>query len=448
MSTGDRRKSFRETVLVVWPLAVSQLVYAANHIWDRFWLARSGSEQLQASLSATMVAMMFVAFFSSVVGYSSTFIAQLHGDGRERESVSAFAQGLWMSFFSLPFMIACVFVAFVIIDCSGHAAGVSSEEFAYIMIYVPGGVFLVLNGVLGGLLTGQGRTRFVSVCNMLGLFVNMALNPFFIKTLGLGNAGAALAGVAALATTTAALAFAVRRDPLYLRYAGSGALRLNGSLFLRILKAGLSNGLTTFISCLSFTLFTLIIGGRVDMEASASNTVFAVNTILYGLLCAISDGVAIIAGRHQGLRDADGARRALVCGIMIALMAFLICFTIILPCSDSIMRLFYPSGAAYSLADFQRLGFVLLGVMFFREIGECLAVVYEGALRGVGDVRFVMSTRFVCSLLVWTPVFIVLNANDFSIVALWTSMVGFYAVQIIAFVIRWHFSRWESKRLI
>ena len=445
--TGDRKESLRETVKVVWPLAVSQLVYAANHIWDRFWLARSGSEQLQASLSATMVAMMFVGFFSAVVGYSSTFVAQLHGDGRERESVSAFAQGLWMSLFSLPLLIASVFAAFAIIDFSGHAAGVSSEEFAYIRIYVPGGVFLVLNGVLGGLLTGQGRTRFVSVCNMFGLFVNMALNPFFIKTLGLGNAGAAFAGVVALAATTASLAFAVRKDPLYLRYAGTGALGFNGPLFLRILKAGLATGLTSFVGCLSFTLFTLIIGARAELEASASNTVFAVNNILYGLLCAISDGVAIIAGRHQGSRDVDGARRALACGVVIALTAFLICFAVMLQWSDSIMRMFYPSCAVYSLADFQRLGFVLLGVMFFREIGESIVVVYEGALRGVGDVRFVMGTRFVCSLLLWAPVFVALNANGFSVVALWGTMVGYYAVQVVAFVIRWRFSKWKSKRL-
>ena len=445
--TGDRKDVFRETVKVVWPLAVSQFVYAANHIWDRFWLARSGSEQLQASLSATMVAIMFVSFFSAAVGYSSTFVAQLHGDGRERESVSAFAQGLWLSLFSLPFLLVSVFAAFAIIDCSGHAAGVSSEEFAYIRIYVPGGVFLLLNGVLGGLLTGQGRTRFVSVCNMIGLFVNMALNPLFIKTFGLGNAGAALAGVASLSSTTVLLVFAVRKDPLYLRYAGTGALRLNLSLLVRILKAGLLNGFTAFVGCMSFTLFTLIIGGRAEMEASASNTVFAVNNILYGLLCAISDGVAIIAGRHQGSRDGDGARRTLACGIMIALTAFLVCFAVMLQWSDSIMRMFYPTGAAYSLAGFQRLGFVLLSVMFFRELGECIVIVYEGALRGVGDVRFVMCTRIVSSVLLWAPVFVIMNANGSSIVALWVSMVGFYAVQVVAFVVRWRLSKWESKRL-
>ena len=51
---------FAETLKVVLPLAAMQLVYAANSIWERFLLSQRGCAALQASLSASMVSVMFV----------------------------------------------------------------------------------------------------------------------------------------------------------------------------------------------------------------------------------------------------------------------------------------------------------------------------------------------------------------------------------------------------
>ena len=71
------RGGFEETLKVVLPLALMQLVYAANSIWDRFLLSQRGCAPLQASLSATMVSVMFVCLISATVGYTSVYVAQL-----------------------------------------------------------------------------------------------------------------------------------------------------------------------------------------------------------------------------------------------------------------------------------------------------------------------------------------------------------------------------------
>ena len=192
------RGGFEETLKVVLPLALMQLVYAANSIWDRFLLSQRGCAPLQASLSATMVSVMFVCLISATVGYTSVYVAQLHGAGKGRDAVRAFAQGVWLSIFSIPVLVALVFAAFALVDFAAHAPDVAAGEKAYIAIYVPGGFFMILNGVLGGLLTGQGRTGWVSACGIVGVLVNIAVNPVFIGGCGpipaMGNAGAAIAG--------------------------------------------------------------------------------------------------------------------------------------------------------------------------------------------------------------------------------------------------------------
>lgn len=70
--------------------------------------------------------------------------------------------------------VALVFAAFALVDVAAHAPEVAAGEKAYIAIYVPGGFFTILSGVLAGLLTGQGRTGWVSVCGVAGVLVNIA----------------------------------------------------------------------------------------------------------------------------------------------------------------------------------------------------------------------------------------------------------------------------------
>ena len=125
------RGGFEETLKVVLPLALMQLVYAANSIWDRFLLSQRGCAPLQASLSATMVSVMFVCLISATVGYTSVYVAQLHGAGKGRDAVRAFAQGVWLSIFSIPVLVALVFAAFALVDFAAHAPDVAAGEKAY-----------------------------------------------------------------------------------------------------------------------------------------------------------------------------------------------------------------------------------------------------------------------------------------------------------------------------
>ena len=145
---------FAETLKVVLPLAAMQLVYAANSIWERFLLSQRGCAALQASLSASMVSVMFVCLLSAAIGYTSVYVAQFHGAERGRDAVRAFAQGVWLSVLSIPLLVLLAFAAFALVDVAAHAPEVAAGEKAYIAIYVPGGFFTILSGVLAGLLTG------------------------------------------------------------------------------------------------------------------------------------------------------------------------------------------------------------------------------------------------------------------------------------------------------
>lgn len=422
---------------------------AANHICDRLFLAHAGDAVLEASLPALMVSTLVVTFFTATIGYTSTFVAQLHGGGQERQAVKAFAQGLCLALFAIPVFAALVPIAIGIVNIAAHAEAVNTAEKAYLAIHINGGVFLVLNVVLGGLLTGQGKTRFVSLATIAGCLANLALDPLFIfgagPVAGFGIRGAAAASVCGMACTTALLAAAAIRDPLVRR--NRDALRYDGALLLRILRFGAPIGLTAFSGTIAFTVFTLVVGKLDDLSSAASTTVFAVNNVFYLALCATSDGVAILTGRHHGAGDDEAARRIYLAGLGILGAAFAVCFAVAIPASGFIMDLFRGADSSFDPERYRRLGSTLFLIMFVREIAEGVLCLTNGALRGVGDTKFVMRTQVLCDLFLWTPSVLLVYWLTRSIYWLWLTMPLNLGLIATLLFLRWQRGKWRAVRL-
>lgn len=442
---------FAETLKVVLPLAAMQLVYAANSIWERFLLSQRGCAALQASLSASMVSVMFVCLLSAAIGYTSVYVAQFHGAGRGRDAVRAFAQGVWLSVFSIPLLVLLAFAAFALVDVAAHAPEVAAGEKAYIAIYVPGGFFTILSGVFAGLLTGQGRTGWVSVCGVVGVLVNIALSPIFIDGWGpvpaMGNAGAAIAGVISLASVAALQGAAVCRDALVRAHGRDGALRPDFPLMWKILRTGAFNGMTAFASCVAFTVFTLVLGRFDALGAGSANVVFAVNNLFYCVMCALSDGVCIVSGRRHGANDTEAVRRTVRTGVFLCLGLLAAVYCVLLPLSGVVADVFLPNDAEFTAEAWRASVRMLFIIMLVREVGEGLGMVFEGALRGVGDVRFVMGAKLGCDICLWMPAVLAVAAFHRSLLALWLTMPAFFAVLSTVLFLRFRSGAWIRRRL-
>ena len=430
--------TLRELVRIAWPLALAQLVSAVNCIWDRFQLARCGEIPLSASLSASMVAVMCVAMFAATAGYSSVFVSQFHGGGKSREAVKAFAQGVYLALASLPLLLLVTFAAGVAVDWVSTSEAIAASEKSYLRVFVPGGIFTVLNAVMSGFLSGQTRTRYAAVCNVVGIFVNIAVNPLLIHGWGpipaMEIAGAATAAVFSGFVTCVLLAIGVSCNPLFREYRASGAFRFDRALLAAVLRKGSANGLNCFFACLSFTVFVMVLARLDALSSGASNTVFAVNNLFYCILCAISDGVCILCGRRKGADERSvinerqavdtrpGVMQVVRCGLILETAFFIIFFAALLPFSNVVLSAFYPSGASFSLTDFQCVGFMLFLIMVLREFLEGALLVFEGSLRGIGEVRYIMLVKASCDFLFWLPAVLLVHRFNLPLSVLWLTM--------------------------
>lgn len=439
-----------ETARIAWPLALAMMAGAMNHVCDRFFLAHSSDAALQAILPAEMLVNVFVSFFAVTIGYSGTFVAQCHGGGRNASAVRSFAQGLWMTAFAIPLFFLCIPLGNFIIDLAGHESAVKAAERSYLLIAAPGGSLTVLNAVLAGVLTGQGRTRYASFSLVCGCLVNLLLDPILIFGLlgcpKLGIRGAALATVGSFLVSMVLLAFRAFRNPL-VREAGHDAFRLNPPRLLTILRFGTPAGLCAVISSASFLVFTMSVGKLDGLSFAASNTVFAVNNVFFLATQAISQGVTILTGRYHGAGNYAATRRVFRSGLILTGILLAFCFALILPNTDFIMDLFRGKNSALDPSSYRQVGLILFLIMFVREIAEGIALVAAGALKGVGDTKHVMLSQATVDLLVRLPLILLASALTQSIVPLWLTMpvsLGFLAVLLVR---RWRSDSWRTIRL-
>ena len=286
--------------------------------------------------------------------------------------------------------------------------------------------------------------------DVIGNLVNVALDPLLIFGWGpvpaLGIAGAAGASVGAQAVTSGILAVAVARDGLIRSARGKGWFRLDAVRLRELLRFGVPAGISSFTACVAFTTFTLVIGRLDGLVCAASNTVFAVNNIFYLFLCATSEGVRILTGRFHGAGDDDAARRTFRSGLKLAFLAMAVCFAVVLPCAGLIMDLFHGDNPDFDAELYRRTGQALFLIMFIREFAETVLSVSVGALRGVGDTKYVMIVQTAADFILWIPSVLLVAHFIPDIRALWATMPVNLAIIATALAVRWARGSWRRIR--
>ena len=237
--------------------------------------------------------------------------AQAHGANHQRESVLILARGLFVALVvSAVLILMQSFIArisFYLIDASTEVERLARQYF-YIRIYAAPAALSVF--VFHGWFLGVQNARYPMVITILMSVLNIGLNLFFVKAMGLKSNGIALGTVIA---QYLGLACAVI---FYLRKYGDllEGWDLKEALFLPDLKRFFAISGDIFIRtlCLVFshTFFTA-------KSAAVSDTILAVNTILLQFIYFLAytvDGFAIAAesliGKYKGAADTRNLRVA------------------------------------------------------------------------------------------------------------------------------------------
>lgn len=425
---------------------------------DRVFLAHESAFSLEAILPASMLAVLFVGFFQSIVSYSGTFVAQYVGAGDANGCRRSYYAGLLLAALSgIAFVLLIPFGNFIF-DICGHAPAVLAREKAYYSIVMSGGLFLCGAIAAQGYFTGQRLTRLVLGVNLVGNLVNIALDPLFIFGYGPipagGISGAAIATVFAQAVQCAVLVGLAQRHIRATRNravehpllpAATESIR---TLVLRILRYGTPAGVYSVLNILSFTIFVFVTGKIGDMAFAVSNAAFSVNYLLIAPIEGFAIGASTLVGLHQGAGHAQNALRAARRVLLMAETYILLASVAVLVFRKPILALFATDATTFDTTAFTELGTILFTLMVAWQFFDGADVVLSGALKGAGDTRFVMVWMLVCAFVFWLPlVFLVYRIHP-TMPALWGTMIAYVALIGGGTWLRWQYGPWRKIKLV
>lgn len=186
---------FRLTV----PAVIAQLITFLYNLVDRMYVANldgSGMDAL-AALGIVLPITLMMTAFANLIGLGGAPRAGIRlGEGNREEANRIFNTAFFLLLL-LGLLIggAAFFLAEPIVSLFGCPPSAMEYAVSYLRIYATGSVFVMLAQGLNPFILTQGYSA-ISMCFVLvGAGANIALDPLFIFTLGMGVRGSALATV-------------------------------------------------------------------------------------------------------------------------------------------------------------------------------------------------------------------------------------------------------------
>ena len=415
------------------PIMGTSFVQIAYNFTDMLWLGRLSSQAL-AAVGAASVFTWIASAFSLInkVG-SEVTISQSLGAGKRDEAKSYAAQNTCMSL-----LISVVVLSVYALFANGFLGlyelnpSVHTEGLTYLYLSLIGFPGIYLSASLTGLYNAIGDSRTPFRISIIGLAMNMLLDPFFIFTLGWGTAGAALATVVSQILVLLLFLRQVKRDKLFGGF--PFLVRLQRSYVLRILQIGLPvASLQVLFAFVSIYMGRMVssLGGHIGVATMTSGA--QIESLTWNTASGITTALTTLVGQNYAARRLprvyEAFRRALTFTLSVGIVGTLL-FVFL---GEQIFAFIVPERAAYEA------GGVYLRIVGLSQAFMMLEITAGGLFYGLGRTYVPATVSFVLTYL-RIPMALLFASWGWGIEAVWWAislssilkglvMLGFYLWQ-------------------
>ena len=178
------------------PTIISMLVTGIYNSADTYFVGRL-STQATAAVGVVFPLMSLIQALGFFCGHGSgNYVSRQLGAGNMKQSREMAATGFALSLLiGLVFSVGCLLFQRPLALLLGALPSFLEDTIAYMRIILIGAPFMLSQLVVNNQLRFQGSALYAMVGLVSGALLNIALDPLFIFTLGMGVAGAALATV-------------------------------------------------------------------------------------------------------------------------------------------------------------------------------------------------------------------------------------------------------------
>lgn len=295
---------FRGLWVMAVPLISASFVQMAYSMTDMLWLGHLGSESVAAAGAAGFFTWLCNALsFMTKIGAEITVSQSLGARDTRRAAAYANHAVILSVLLGFGYAVFILLSAPALIRIFDFNASISSQAVSYMRLVAPGLFCQFNNNTFSGLYNGQGNSRTPFRVTVVGLIVNITLDPLLIYGYGpfpqLGTAGAAIA--TALSQGVVFLIFA--RGIFTNRFA-LGKIRLNFPLRKEISGRIIRLGFPVSLQNALFSMFSLTLAalaaqwGAVGVAAQSIGS--QIEAISWMTAAGFSTALAAFTGQNYG----------------------------------------------------------------------------------------------------------------------------------------------------
>lgn len=442
----------KDLLHIALPMIISTACDGIMTFTDRLFLARIGSEQMNAALGGGVAMQMLLFFFMGLIGYSTALVAQYMGAGESKNSPKASFQAILIALIAWPIMLL---LKPLTVDFY-HMVNISATQLAfqtqYLTILAWGSVFSLLRYTLGCYFSGIGKTKVVMGATIMAMIVNIVLDyllifgKFGFPQMGIQGAAIATISGSVVATIMLTLAYLSRYNQHYFQVKES--FRFDWNIMKKLLYYGSPAGLEMFLNFLAFFFMTAMFHSQGEVVATATTIMFNWDLVSFIPLLGIEIAVTSLVGRYMGAGHARVAEHAAYSGIKTGMFYSVIILFLFLFIPETLVRIFRPEIHSKLFEMAVPIAINMIRIAALYVLAESLMVAIIGALRGAGDTYFTMIASVAMHWSFVPVLYLSFYVFNFSVEISWLLLVLFFLVFCGVLYLRFRSGKWKKIKVI
>jgi putative MATE family efflux protein len=286
------------------PMAAAMLAQAVYNMTDMFFIGKTGDPNMVAAVSLAFPLFMLSQALGNVFATGgSSYISRMLGSKRNDEARITSSVSFY-SALGIGVLITAVLLIFKtpvlhLIGASEGTFAYTNDYFSVVALFIP---VAAAGAVLSGQMRSEGATDKAMTLQLIGIVLNIILDPIFILRYNMGTAGAAWATVAG---QTASFVYGVcyflsKKTILSIRPVD---YRPNNTMLFQVLSIGIPAGLSNVIMSVSNILGNRIAASYGDFVVAGIGVQMRIASLYFMLVFALVQGFQPFAGFNYGAKN-------------------------------------------------------------------------------------------------------------------------------------------------
>ena len=442
----------KEQLFLAFPMVISTACDGVMTFTDRLFLARVGSEQMNASLAGGTTMQMLSFFFIGLIGYSTALTAQYLGADERANSTKATFQAIIITMLAWPVIMLAKPLAVLLFDLLHTPTSQIGFQIQYLSILVWGSIFALMRHTFSCYFVGIGRTKIVMQATIVAMLTNVVLDYILVfGKLGfnpMGIQGAAIATVIGSVVALFILLGAYFRRKNRTDFFVMKSFKFNLNIMKKLVHYGFPSGLELFLNFLAFFCMILLFQSQGDVVSTASTIMFNWDMVSYIPLLGIETAVTSLVGRYMGAGRPQVAHRAALSGIKTGVIYSFGILIIFICIPEFLVDVFHPATPSAIYSDAAPIAVAMVRIAALYVLAEAVVSSIVGALRGAGDTHFTMLISIITHWMFVPILYLCLNVFNLSVQLSWFFLILFFLAFSTVLIKRFNGGKWKKIKVI